>query len=143
MRKDYQNWNMCPDLPPVVLMDNHELARAIHKGLAIDYSRQSMEQAKKNDIVRFGMSATVKVWTGDTAARVILPMAAVYQTGSKPHLWLVENGILRLQPVELGDFLSEGVVIRSGLKPGDVVVTAGVQKLQEGKKVKIWDGAKL
>ena len=56
------------------------------------------------DIVRFGMSATVKVWTGDTAARVILPMAAVYQTGNKPHLWLVENGILRLQPVELAIF---------------------------------------
>lgn len=55
MRKDYWNWNMCPDLPPVVLMDNHELAGAIHKGMAIDYSRQSMEQAKKNDIVKFDM----------------------------------------------------------------------------------------
>ena len=95
------------------------------------------------DIVRFGMSATVKVWTGDTAARVILPMAAVYQTGNKPHLWMVENGVLRLQPVELGDFLSDGIVIRAGLKPGDTVVTAGVQKLREGQKVKLWDGAKL
>ena len=89
------------------------------------------------------MSATVKVWPGETKAKIVLPIAAVYQSGNKPHLWLVENNVLRLQPVELGDFLSEGVVIRSGLKPGDVVVTAGVQKLQEGKKVKIWDGAKL
>ncbi len=95
------------------------------------------------DVVKFGMTATVKVWPGETKARIILPIAAVYQSGNKPNLWLVENGVLRLQPVELGDFLSEGVVIRSGLKPGDVVVTAGVQKLQEGKKVKIWDGAKL
>lgn len=78
MRKDYRNWNMCPDLPPVVLMDNHELARAIHKGLAIDYSRQSMEQAKKNDIVKFGMcsvsirkvifndQATIVLWSDGT-----------------------------------------------------------------------------
>lgn len=78
MRKDYRNWNMCPDLPPVVLMDNHELARAIHKGLAIDYSRQSMEQAKKNDIVKFGMCsvsirkvifndpATIVLWSDGT-----------------------------------------------------------------------------
>ena len=95
------------------------------------------------DVVKFGMSATVKVWPGEAKARIVLPIAAVYQSGNKPHLWLVENNVLRLQPVELGDFLSEGVVIRSGLKPGDVVVTAGVQKLQEGKKVKIWDGAKL
>lgn len=41
--------------PPVMLMANHELARAIHKGMAIDYSRQSTEQTKKNDIVRLGM----------------------------------------------------------------------------------------
>lgn len=78
MRKDYWNWNMCPDLPPVVLMDNHELARAIHKGMTIDYSRQSMEQAKKNDIVKFGMCsvsirkvifndpATVVLWSDGT-----------------------------------------------------------------------------
>lgn len=78
MRKDYRNWNMCPDLPPVVLMDNHELTRAIHKGMAIDYSRQSMEQAKKNDIVKFGMCsvsirkvifndpATIVLWSDGT-----------------------------------------------------------------------------
>ena len=78
MRKDYWNWNMCPDLPPVVRMDNHELTRAIHKGMAIDYSRQSMEQAKKNDIVKFGMCsvsickvifndpATVVLWSDGT-----------------------------------------------------------------------------
>lgn len=78
MRKDYWNLNMCPDLPPVVLMDNHELTRAIHKGMAIDYSRQSMEQAKKNDIVKFGMCsvsirkvifndpATIVLWSDGT-----------------------------------------------------------------------------
>ena len=78
MRKDYWNWNMYPDLPQVVLMDNHELARAIHKGMAIDYSRQSMEQAKKNDIVKFGMCsvsirkvifndpATIVLWSDGT-----------------------------------------------------------------------------
>lgn len=55
MRKNAWNWNACPDLPPVMLMANHELARAIHKGMAIDYSRQSTEQTKKNDIVRLGM----------------------------------------------------------------------------------------
>ena len=78
MRKDSWNWDACPDLPPVVLMSNHELARAIHKGMAIDYSRQSMEQAKKNDIVKFGMCsvsiskvifndpATVVLWSDGT-----------------------------------------------------------------------------
>ena len=78
MKMNAWNWNTCPDLPPVMLMSNHELARAIHKGMAIDYSRQSMEQAKKNDIVKFGMCsvsirkvifndpATVVLWSDGT-----------------------------------------------------------------------------
>lgn len=78
MEKDAWNWNACPELPPVMLMSNHELARAIHKGMAIDYSRQSTERAKKNDIVKFGMCsvcirkvifndpATVVLWSDGT-----------------------------------------------------------------------------
>lgn len=78
MKKDAWNWNACPDLPAVMIMPNHEIARAIHKEMAIDYSRQSMEQAKKNDIVKFGMCsvsirkvifndpATVVLWSDGT-----------------------------------------------------------------------------
>lgn len=67
MEKDAWNWNACPELPPVML-----------KGMAIDYSRQSTERAKKNDIVKFGMCsvcirkvifndpATVVLWSDGT-----------------------------------------------------------------------------
>lgn len=78
MKKDAWNWNACPDLPTVMLMSDHEITRAIHREMAIDYSRQSMEQAKKNDIVKFGMCsvsirkvifndpATVVLWSDGT-----------------------------------------------------------------------------
>lgn len=78
MKKDSWNWNACPDLPQMMFMPDHELARDIHEGMAIDYSRQSMEQAKKNDIVKFGMRnvsirkvifndpATVVLWSDGT-----------------------------------------------------------------------------
>ena len=94
--------------------------------------------------VKYGMSASVKAWAGDTGSRIVLPVAAVYQLeGKPPAVWLVENETLRLQPVELGEFVANGVVIRSGLKQGDTAVTAGVQKLREGQKAKIWDGRKI
>lgn len=78
MKKDAWNWNACPDLPTVTLMSDRELTRAIHKGMAIDYSRQSTERANKNDIVKFGMCsvcirkvifndpATVVLWSDGT-----------------------------------------------------------------------------
>lgn len=55
MRKDYLNWNMCNDLTTAMLVDEKAIARAVHEGMAVDYSRQSTERAKKNDIVLFGM----------------------------------------------------------------------------------------
>ena len=78
MKKDSWNCNTCPDLPPEMFMPDHELARAIHKGMAIDYSRQSTECAKKNNIVKFGMCsvsirkvifndpATIVLWSDGT-----------------------------------------------------------------------------
>lgn len=78
MRMDSWNWNACPDLPPEMFMPDHELARAMHKGMAIDYSRQSTECAKKNNIVKFGMCsvsirkvifndpATIVLWSDGT-----------------------------------------------------------------------------
>lgn len=71
MKKDAWNWNACPELPPVMLMSEH-------KGMTIDYSRQSTEQTKKNDIVRLGMCnvsirkvifsnpATIVLWSDGT-----------------------------------------------------------------------------
>ena len=55
-----------------------DIDRAIYSAMAIDYSRQSTEQAKKNDIVRFGMCsvsirkvifndpATIVLWSDGT-----------------------------------------------------------------------------
>lgn len=55
-----------------------DIDRAIYAAMAIDYSRQSTEQAKKNEIVRFGMCsvsirkvifndpATVVLWSDGT-----------------------------------------------------------------------------
>ena len=55
-----------------------DIDRAIYTAMAIDYSRQSMERAEKNDIVRFGMCrvsvrkvifndpATVVLWSDGT-----------------------------------------------------------------------------
>jgi len=69
---------VCPDLPEVMIMNDQVIGKAIHAAMAIDYSRQSTERAKKNDIVRFGMCdvsvrkvifndpATVVLWSDGT-----------------------------------------------------------------------------
>lgn len=69
---------VCPDLTGVMIVNDQVIGKAIHAAMAIDYSRQSMEQAEKNDIVKFGMCsvsirkvifndpATVVLWSDGT-----------------------------------------------------------------------------
>ena len=68
-------------------------------------------------------------------------MTALTQTddkaGAKPAVWVVGyNSKVKLVPVSVGTYTEQGVVIQSGLAGGEMVVIAGVHKLQAGQQVK-------
>ena len=46
------------------------------------------------------------------------------------------SGTVSLRHIELGNADASTVQVASGLKPGDVVVTAGAQALRPGQKVR-------
>lgn len=65
-----------------------------------------------------------------------LPLAAIYQTGHTPHVWVVtKNNRLQLQAVKILAFDDDAVQV-GGLSAGAQVVTAGVNLLYEGEQVR-------
>ncbi len=85
--------------------------------------------------MQWGMTANV-VLRGEGIANVaVLPLTALYQRDGKPAVWIFDPGTQKvsLRPVEIGPYREDGVVIRSGLNVGDLVVTAGVHKLTAGR----------
>ena len=52
-----------------------------------------------------------------------------------------QGRIVRKRLVTLGDTAPEGVKIASGLQAGSIVVTAGVQFLRDGMRVRLPDDA--
>ncbi len=73
---------------------------------------------------------------------VYLPPTAVFQSGGKPAVWVVdaERSEVRVKPVSVLRYEADSVVVSDGLAKGDRVVTAGVQKLAAGQKVRLLDG---
>jgi hypothetical protein len=61
--------------------------------------------------------------------------------GDKPAVWIVDRltGSLTLTPVVVREYRHETIVLSSGVKPGQFVVTAGVQKLDAGLTVRPWE----
>jgi membrane fusion protein, multidrug efflux system len=98
--------------------------------------------ANADDGVKIGMSATVRMDLGEQAT-IVVPNTALYTRDNSVRVWVVDRASQTVQPVEVktGESTLDGVAITSGLKAGDVVVTAGANLLLAGQKVRVLDSA--
>jgi multidrug efflux pump subunit AcrA (membrane-fusion protein) len=73
---------------------------------------------------------------------VVLPGSALYDKTGKPAVWIYDQATssVKLKPVTVARFETDRVVIAEGLVKGDVVVTAGVNRLREDQKVRLAEG---
>ena len=86
--------------------------------------------------IQLGMTAEVKIFSQNSKTQeIILPLSSIYQTADKKNVWLVKNDKVELKEIFAEDFENNFVKVR-GLSAGDLVVTAGVNKLREGQAVR-------
>jgi RND family efflux transporter MFP subunit len=74
---------------------------------------------------------------------VDIPSSALMTSGGSPALWVVDHATstVALRNISILRFEPDSVVVGEGLSPGDTVVTAGVQTLRPGQKVRLLDEA--
>jgi len=89
-----------------------------------------------------GMTAELGV-TGGGLSTPRLPVSAVFHQGSKPAVWIVQDGRVELVPVTTGELYGNDVAITAGLAAGQRVVTAGVNRLEPGQRVALLGNANL
>ncbi len=87
--------------------------------------------------VKLGMTALVQFASTTATPMIRVPLTALFHEKATTSVWLVENGAVRLVPVQIGGTAGNEVVLVGGVKPGQTVVTAGVNLLKAGQKVKI------
>lgn len=86
---------------------------------------------------RLGMTATVRASAASDMAALRVPLTALYQHKGATSVWIVENGVVRLVPVQMAGQDGNDILLAAGVRPGQVVVTAGVNQLKNGQKVRI------
>lgn len=72
-------------------------------------------------------------------AGVEVPPSALTEADGRPAVWVVDprSDTVSLRKVDVARYDPAAVLISQGLEPGDVVVTAGVQVLRPGQKVRL------
>ncbi|TAK87914.1 MAG: efflux RND transporter periplasmic adaptor subunit [Betaproteobacteria bacterium] len=89
-----------------------------------------------------GMTAELRVRT-DTEAAPQIPLSALFHRDGKPAVWVMDEDRVRLTEVTTGEVNGNAVAIVAGLEPGQRVVSAGVQRLEDGQRVVLAEGPQL
>ena len=80
--------------------------------------------------------------TLNEGSSITIPSSALFQKDGQPAVWLVDkDGTVQLKPITVQRYQGDSVVVGDGLAQGDVVVTAGVQKLLPGQKVSLMEAS--
>lgn len=67
----------------------------------------------------------------------VLPWSALYSEGGKPAVWIVDpqSGAVAIRQIVIEVYQNSDIVIRNGLRPGELVVTVGTQLLRPAQRV--------
>jgi RND family efflux transporter MFP subunit len=88
--------------------------------------------------MRLGSTVTGRMKL-DGMPAIQVPATALVRADGRTAVWVVDkaSGTVSMRNIQLGNADASSVQVTSGLQPGDVVVTAGVQALRPGQKVRM------
>ena len=117
-------------------------ATVTEKGVAADPLSRSyavkLSLPKADRKLLPGMVADVALRGGNASMACILPAHIVQiDENNNEFVWLAVGGKAVKRIVTVGGFTADGVTVTSGLADGDMVITAGAQKVSEGMRVEI------
>ena len=81
-------------------------------------------------LLKPSMFASVSIETGNARKVLALPESAVTLVQGLPNVFIEQAGGFEARPVELGDRSDGNIIVKSGLKPGELVVTEGTYALK-------------
>ena len=87
-------------------------------------------------LLRPGQYAKVRVLVDEIKDATVVPSRAVMDVQGMKSLYLVADGKVTDTPVEIGFERDSLVVIKKGVKPGDLIIADGVNRVRNGMEVK-------
>lgn len=82
-----------------------------------------------------GGYATVTVYVGKPTVTINIPQTALMYDDESTYVYLIQDNKAVRQNVTLGEQIKQNIQILSGLKLGDIIVSAGTNKIHEGSIV--------
>ena len=85
--------------------------------------------------IKSGMFGKVNLENASQEMGIIIPASAMVGTAIQPQVYLIKNGKSVMQNITISKNIQNKVVVSSGLKEGDVIVTNGFINLYDGSNI--------
>ncbi len=111
----------------------------------VDMSMNSREQAfgvhlvfdNPGQRVHSGVNAEIRILSERQAGSVVIERKNTLSRGEGRYVFVAENGVARLRPVEIVPSAGLDVKVQAGLAPGDSLIVEGRLLLKDGDKINI------
>ena len=121
--------------------------RKITEGSSFDFEDNQIDQGTASIAIRArfdnkdrklmpGAYVNVSIASKDRPEGVVIPHSAIMNTENGSMVYVVDaESKAQIRPVVTGKETQSGIVVESGLAPGDVIIVQGLQKVQPGAEV--------
>lgn len=113
--------------------------------IELDRSWRQLLEVSADSVLRPGMAVEAEMGVGDADSLAqVVPANAVVADRDGEFVYVVEaadggTGKAARRPVETGRLVPEGLEVVAGLDDGDKVVTAGLNQIKDGQRVRLVD----
>lgn len=113
---------------PVVITEKS----LIPNKLAHSYALVAAVQGKTNLLP--GMMAKVTL-ASDIVTGYVLPQHCIQMLPGGAKVWVTNNNTALRKDIEVGQYVTDGVLVTAGIEQGDKIITKGYQKLWQGAEI--------
>lgn len=94
--------------------------------------------ANPRRVLKAGMTASLQVLNTDVGNQLVIPGKAITEQMGEFYVYVVgDSSRVHQRKVVTGTQVKDLVVVRSGLKANEVIVSDGLQNLQDGAKIRV------
>ncbi len=87
--------------------------------------------------IKYGMSAYAQINSKNQTNGLQIPTSSIYPIDGKSYVWLVSSEhTVKSVPISVSSADAEMAIVNSDLKCGDIIVSAGVNLLHDGQKIR-------
>lgn len=132
-----QGYSILADAYPDILLSGKATMIGSKANMGSSYPIQFAVNNTSDFKIKSGMFGKVKLKNATQEESIIVPASAIAGSVNQPQIYLIKNGKSVLQNITISKKIQNKVIVSSGLKEGDVIVSHGFINLFDGANVTV------